>query len=633
MLTSRRSRASSALTFTHLLLRARFGLVVLGALALAGACSEKSHGDDDDDDNGGEAGQSSSKGGSSGKGGGSSGAANRGGTSGTSAKGGKGSGGGGAVIGVAGEGAAAGDDGHPGGASNGATGGTTGGTHSMGGSGNTSGNSGSGGTSGGGGGPLWNETCGNGEMDPGEACDLGADNGIFDGSGNGCSKHCTPEPSCRDAGETHACETFCGDGNIDSGEECDDGNGLDDDGCSALCRVEIGFDCEAVEVSDGVACPTNPSLDCLVLPVTYRDFDGQQQLGGHPDFFFLGASATDGHTTGVSALATHTTCVPDSSGTAPTLSSVCNSNDQAGPCLGIADDTLGEDGKPVLAKDSCPCVFTDWDQTSLLLGVNGATSCTSSGDGSLRDRIAATVKVVQSEDSFAQWFTPSNSSTEVKGSLELGASGSVFSFESGAPGAPAGSAGRTINDDIHANCLGGAQPLSSGLFPLEGTTRAKLCNLWPYWATGVQSGTCVTSPTGVIKAQWDPSAYYDGCPLSGTGGFVPSSTGAGTPLQGMFRNFYFTLEARHLFRYSAPFSLSITSNDDSWVFVNGQLAIDLGSTHSKATASATVDDAFGLEVGKIYELAVFHANRHLRDSNFSISVGMTSRLASVCTAN
>jgi len=60
-------------------------------------------------------------------------------------------------------------------------------------------------------------TCGNGNVDHGEACDDG--NRL---SGDGCRPNCTVER--------------CGDGIVDPGEECDDGNDRDGDGCDARCR-------------------------------------------------------------------------------------------------------------------------------------------------------------------------------------------------------------------------------------------------------------------------------------------------------------------------------------------------------------------------------------------------------------
>ncbi len=64
--------------------------------------------------------------------------------------------------------------------------------------------------------------CGNGEVEEGEVCD----DGVNDGSYGGC------EPGCQELGP------FCGDGEVDgldNGEVCDDGNTVDHDGCNADC--------------------------------------------------------------------------------------------------------------------------------------------------------------------------------------------------------------------------------------------------------------------------------------------------------------------------------------------------------------------------------------------------------------
>jgi cysteine-rich repeat protein len=64
--------------------------------------------------------------------------------------------------------------------------------------------------------------CGDGRLDPGEACD--------DGNGTDCDG-CNA--SCR-------VESGCGDGVVCGAEQCDDGNATSCDGCSAACTVEVG---------------------------------------------------------------------------------------------------------------------------------------------------------------------------------------------------------------------------------------------------------------------------------------------------------------------------------------------------------------------------------------------------------
>jgi len=91
--------------------------------------------------------------------------------------------------------------------------------------------------------------CGDGSVDPDEACDDGND--IND---DGCKSDCTlnvcgdsikgPSEGCDDGNmapgdgcdETCSLET-CGDGISDNGEECDDGNVVDDDECANNCTT------------------------------------------------------------------------------------------------------------------------------------------------------------------------------------------------------------------------------------------------------------------------------------------------------------------------------------------------------------------------------------------------------------
>ncbi len=69
---------------------------------------------------------------------------------------------------------------------------------------------------------------GDGRDDGTDVCPTVGDPGQQDGDGDGVGD---------------ACEAVCGDGDVQPGEACDDGAAVDGDGCSAACGLEEGFTC------------------------------------------------------------------------------------------------------------------------------------------------------------------------------------------------------------------------------------------------------------------------------------------------------------------------------------------------------------------------------------------------------
>lgn len=486
--------------------------------------------------------------------------------------------------------------------------------------------------------------CGNGVVETGESCDAGPANGLFFGNATGCSKTCTPEPSCRDAqGSNVACATACGDGNMDAGEVCDDGNQVSGDGCSATCQAEMGFNCTAMDTPDTSPCTAAPGQQCLVLPITFRDFDGQHLPSGHPDFFFLGGN---------------TRCVPNASGV-PALrdngddpATACYSSDATALCRDLVRPTLSSTGKPELnatrtGGTACGCRFTDWDGTGLLAGLPGVQTCYDAG-GNARPWIETSVPVIHSPESFVQWYSDSALSTKIVQTLELIPIASLNQYQFSS------SNGRTVYDDIHDIYMqtGVVTSLSSGFFPLEAEARPKVCNLWPYWwpqlATICQANVDMPD-TMPVWSQWDPrGSYSTNPPIEGMGGPV-------WPVTGVPRNFYFSSEVRYLFRYAGGEMLSFFGDDDVWVFINGRLVLDLGAPHQRLQGGVTltptganwtissqtleglpipidqgVVQGLGLEVGKTYEIAVFHADRHPRESNYQLTLSGFGTRRSFC---
>ena len=108
------------------------------------------------------------------------------------------------------------------------------------------------------------------------------------------------------------------------------------------------------------------------------------------------------------------------------------------------------------------------------------------------------------------------------------------------------------------------------------------------------------------------------------GGFFPIEDQLfGNPGGRPDRNFHFTVEMHMDFEYDADGDqfFKFTGDDDVWVFVNGELVIDLGGVH--AAHDQYVDlNRLGLADGETYQLDFFFAERHRTQSNFRITTNL-----------
>jgi len=121
----------------------------------------------------------------------------------------------------------------------------------------------------------------------------------------------------------------------------------------------------------------------------------------------------------------------------------------------------------------------------------------------------------------------------------------------------------------------------------------------------------------VFDDREDP-AYED------LGGFFPIDNqlfgnSGGTPVH----NFHFTYELHTVFTYDSSGNqfFKFTGDDDVWVFVNGQLVIDLGGVHGAIDQYLDMS-RLGLTDGEDYTLDFFFAERHRTQSNFRIATNL-----------
>jgi fibro-slime domain-containing protein len=119
--------------------------------------------------------------------------------------------------------------------------------------------------------------------------------------------------------------------------------------------------------------------------------------------------------------------------------------------------------------------------------------------------------------------------------------------------------------------------------------------------------------TYVFDDQLDPE-------YEALGGFFPIEDELfGNPGGAPDRNFHFTFELHADFTYdqTAEQIFKFIGDDDVWVFVDGELVIDIGGVHPAVEQYVDLD-RLGLEHGRTYRLDFFFAERHRTQSNFRI---------------
>jgi fibro-slime domain-containing protein len=151
--------------------------------------------------------------------------------------------------------------------------------------------------------------------------------------------------------------------------------------------------------------------------------------------------------------------------------------------------------------------------------------------------------------------------------------------------------------------------------------------------TGEQDFDVWYRPTPGVNQSF--SANLDMMPVTNQAGFFGYDNQEFFPIdnQGFgneaeFHNFNFTMRTETSFIYKGQEIFSMASDDDSWMFINRQLAIDLGGLHDSHSGTVALDAVaaqFGLVVGTEYPLDVFYAERDPTGAVFSITCTIAPR--------
>ncbi len=441
--------------------------------------------------------------------------------------------------------------------------------------------------------------CGDGKVGASEQCDGGPNHDVM-----GCSATCQIEPGYKcevnDSGATVCTETTCGDNVREGAEPCDDGNLIPFDGCSPTCTAEpkcTGEGCSS-ECGDGLVIAPEQCDDGNLL-----DGDGCSSTCQQESGFTCETQIADCEMVGDECVLPLPIIYRDFSDQHPDFE---NPGQNCAGGTGVVQPTL-TDGKPTL--------------------LSGTTAC------------------ITSNATFSEWYAKTDNNVEIVDQQIV-----LFPDENG------GYVNRVNN--LGERWYGDQQYAANVVCEGEGccTTSADPNNCCE------MSDTCQPCST-VNVGQACSGEWMDGSPAffpieghpQALSGEVLHDTLVPPPYANWWQSpeqhtFSFTSEITYWFQYDSTqtYQLDFLGDDDVWVFVNGQLVVELAGVHAPVEGSFTIpaggtlsSESIGvdttppsltLEEGKVYEVKVFQAERNPVGSSFKLTLSGFEAGRSVCTA-